>query len=97
MTGCATAVPDNTDAAFDDRNVLGGWTDNDGDVVFLHEFGEWFKFGVHMKVCMVKPAVLWIQNVWCKVSQREVMDQSVMKPMAQNSMFSDEVERKMRP
>ena len=51
VMGCATAIPDTTDAMFDDRSVLGDWMDNDGDVVFLHEFGEWFKFGVHMKVC----------------------------------------------
>ena len=49
--GGLIAVPDKTDAMFNDRNMCSGRTGNHGDVVFLHEILEWFKFWVHMEVC----------------------------------------------
>ena len=42
---------DKMDAVFNVRDMLGCRVENDSDVVGLHEFGDGFKFRVHMKVC----------------------------------------------
>ena len=51
MMNGAIAIPDKTDATFNDGNMLRCWVENDCDVVSLHEFGEGFKFQIHMRVC----------------------------------------------